>query len=263
MPIEPRRRAAIVVAHPDDEVIFFGALAARLVGEDWAVDVICVTGRFGSSRATGTRRAEFSRACWALGAKARMLCLPDERGPLEEAVLARVLAERVRWDQYTRVYTHGPWGEYGHPHHIQVCRATHRCSRAVLSLAGPFAPDVTVALSRAELNRKRQLAAQIYPSQPFAVTWCADMEHLVGLSLEAVEVLAAIALSAGTGDDSAALAVPGRSANALPALVPTALRSEAPIFPSVAHVPSWIWQDGHQARVRALQRWLSNADAKP
>jgi LmbE family N-acetylglucosaminyl deacetylase len=263
MPIELRRRAAIVVAHPDDEVIFFGALAARLVDEGWDVDVICVTGQFGSPWATGTRRAEFSRACWALGVKARMLCLPDERGPLDEAVLAGVLAERVRWDQYARVYTHGPWGEYGHLHHVQVCRATHRCSRAVLSLAGPFAPDVTASLSLAELDRKRRLAARSYPSQPFAGRWCAGTEHLVVLSLDAVEFLAAIALSVGTGDDAAPQALPGLSADALPALVPMAVRSEAPMFPGVTHVPGGLWRDGHRARVYALQRWLTNADVKP
>src|SRR5436190_11936802 len=127
MPTEPRRRAAIVVAHPDDEVIFFGALAARLVTAGWDLDIICVTGQFGSSWATGTRRAEFSRACWALGAKARMLCLPDENGPLDEIALTRVLDERVPWSRYQRVYTHGLWGEYGHLHHVQVGRATHRC----------------------------------------------------------------------------------------------------------------------------------------
>lgn len=263
MSTEPRRRAAIVVAHPDDEVIFFGALAARLVDEDWDIDVICVTGRFGSPRATGTRRAEFFRACWSLGVKARMLCLPDERGLLDESALARVLAERVRWDQYARVYTHGPWGEYGHLHHIQVCRATNRCGRAVLSLAGPFAPDVTAPLSPAELDRKRRLAARSYPSQPFAVRWCADQEDLVGLSLNAIEFLAAIALSVGTGDDAAPQALPGLPADALPALVPTAVRAEEPMFPGVTHVPGRLWRDGHRARVRALQRRLTHPDVKP
>lgn len=248
MPAEPRRRAAIVVAHPDDEVIFFGALAVRLAGEDWDVDVICVTGDFGSPWTTGTRRAEFFRACWALGAKARMLSLKDEKGLLDEAALARALAERVRWDRYARVLTHGPWGEYGHPHHVQVCRAAHRCGRTVLSLAGPFTPDVAVPLSRAELDRKRQVAARSYPSQPFAVRWCADREDLVELSPGAVEFLAAIAL---TGDA-------GPPEGALPALVPSAVRAVKPTFPGVTYVPGGLWRDGHRARVRALRRRLTH-----
>lgn len=265
MPSERRHRAAIVVAHPDDEVIFFGALAARLVEEGWGIDVICVTGQFGSSWATGTRRAEFSRACWALGVKARMLSLPDEPGPLDEAALTREFAERVRWDEYARIYTHGPWGEYGHLHHVQTCRATHRFGRAVLSLAGPFVPEITVPLSHAELDRKRRLAGRSYPSQPFAARWCTDSEDLIGLSRATVEFFAAVALSVGTGGaagagDTAAAppaTVPGPPVGALPAFAPMAVRAEDPTFPSVMHVPPGLWLNGHQARVHALRRLLA------
>jgi LmbE family N-acetylglucosaminyl deacetylase len=241
MPPERRPRAAIVVAHPDDEVIFFGGLAMRLVADGRRLDVICVTGDFGSPYTTGVRRAEFYRACGTLGAKARMLGLPDAKGPLDEAALASAFAVRVRWQRYARVYTHGPWGEYGHPHHVQVCRAAHRCGRNVLSLAGPFAPDAEVRLSPAELDRKRALAARLYPSQPFARHWCADREDVVELSLEAIEFLTAIALH---GD-----AAPPAD---LPELLPTAVHAE-PAFPGVTYVPGELWRDGHRARLDALR----------
>ncbi|MFA1550222.1 PIG-L family deacetylase [Actinomadura chokoriensis] len=254
MPTEPRPRAAMVVAHPDDEVIFFGGLAARLVGEGWDVDVVCVTGRFCSPYTTCARRAEFFRACGALGVKARLLDLTDDSGPLDEVMLGRALTERVRWDRYARVYTHGPWGEYGHLHHVQVCRAVHRRGRAVRCLAGPFAPDFAVPLSQAELDSKRRLAALAYPSQPFAARWCTEREDLVGLHLDAVEVLTAIASAERTGDDTALRDASGLRAVALPVLVPAALDAVTPTFPSVTHIPAHLWRDGHRARVRALQR---------
>jgi LmbE family N-acetylglucosaminyl deacetylase len=262
MSTEPRRRAAIVVAHPDDEVIFFGALAARLVEKGWDVDVICATGRFGSPWATGTRRAEFSRACWALGVSARMLSLPDEPGPFSEAALNGELAERVRWAQYTRIFTHGPWGEYGHLHHAQTCVAAHQFGNAVLSLAGPFLPHIAVPLSPTELDRKRRLAEKSYPSQPFAARWCAEREDLIRLSRAVVEFLAAVAMSVGAGAHDAAPGAPPDAplpylpADALPAFTPTALRAEDPTFPGVTHIPPDLWRDGHRARLRALRRLL-------
>jgi LmbE family N-acetylglucosaminyl deacetylase len=251
MSSEARHRAAIVVAHPDDEVIFFGALAARLVERGWDVDVICVTGRFGSSWATGTRRAEFSRACWAMRVKGRMLNLPDEQGPLDEAVLSREFAERVRWNHYSRIYTHGPWGEYGHLHHVQTSLATHRFGHAVQSLAGPFLPDVAVALSPAELDYKRRLAERSYPSQSFASRWCSEDESLVRFGSAAVEFLAGLALGVGTGIRDAGNTIP--PPDFLPPLVATAVHAEDPTFPGVTHIPPELWRDGHCARVRALR----------
>lgn len=247
MPSEPR--AVIVVAHPDDEVIFFGGLASRLVGDGWSVDVVCVTGRFGSPRTTAVRRAEFFRACWAMGVKARLLGLPDSGGLLDEEALARDLARRVRWDAYSRVYTHGPWGEYGHPHHVQVCRAVHRFGGFVRCLAGPFEPDVHVELSRVEWHRKRELCRRFYPSQPFAADWCTAREDLVVLGLDAIEFLASIALSEG-----------GVSPVSVPALASEAARPEGATFPDVRYVPKEMWYEGHRARVAALRR--AQADAQ-
>jgi hypothetical protein len=199
MTAAPVGRAAIVVAHPDDEVIFFGGLAARLRAAGWQLDVVCVTGVFGSGYVTGIRRAELSRATWALGARARRLPLADRPGPLDEAALARAFAEKVHWDRLDRVYTHGVWGEYGHLHHVQVCRATHCHGSQVYSLAGPFVPEVSVVLTPEELERKRALAARSYPSQPFAVDLCTPTEHLVRLGRPAVDHLTAIAWAAATG----------------------------------------------------------------
>jgi GlcNAc-PI de-N-acetylase len=249
---EPARRAAIVVAHPDDEVVFFGGSAARLRAAGWQLDVVCVTGEFGSLRATGTRRAELGRAAWALGARARRLRLADRTGPLDEPALDDAFA-RICWDRYVRVYTHGVWGEYGHPHHIQVSRAAHRHGTQVHSLAGPFAPDVVVALTASEVGRKRELAARCYPSQPFAEDWCADTEHLLRLSRPAAEFLGAVAWTVATGSVSGTAPPPAD----LPALAPGAGPSTAPA--GVSGIPAELWQADHRSRLDLLARLLDAA----
>lgn len=186
-----RRRVAVVVAHPDDEVVFFGGTVARLVGVGCGVDVICVTSDFGP--ATSLRRAELSRSCWLLGARARLLRLADAPSALDSEALASELERRVAWHHYRAVLTHGIWGEYGHPHHQQVSRAVHRASPfPVWSLAGPLQTQHFVALSPGELARKRSIAARCHRSQPFAVDWCTATEAFVHLGSAEAEALSAV-----------------------------------------------------------------------
>ena len=133
-------RAVLVAAHPDDEILW---LSSALAGANLVV--LC----FGAAQGKPRMAAARARAVAALGLKAlAYLALPesgtrklvDWRNPaLTPTGIAISSAEgQTRYDANfvalvarlrpllagaDEVYTHNPWGEYGHPEHIQVYRA--------------------------------------------------------------------------------------------------------------------------------------------
>ena len=228
-------RATFVVAHPDDETIFYGGTIRRLVRAGLPVEVVCVTSTFATTTLTSIRREEFRRACAALGARARLLPLADVPGCLDDGELVAAL-EPVRLDRCALVFTHGVWGEYGHRHHIQVSRAVHRLAPTVWSLAGPFPTPARRRLGPAALAAKRSLATAAYRSQPFAATWCTEEERCARWSRQEASALCGLALGQGGG-------WPGRA-------VP---RITEEVFPEVAHIPPALWLAGHEGRRRRLR----------
>ncbi|RZA08957.1 MAG: PIG-L family deacetylase [Proteobacteria bacterium] len=153
----------LVVAHPDDETIFFGGLLMRKRSVPWKV--ICVTD--GNADGRGKERAaEFLAATKLLGAaKAEQWNFPDRfpaRLPIDqiEAKLAELAAPK-------EIYTHGPLGEYGHPHHQDISLAVHRAFPRVpiFSPAHNTRPDRVVKMSPSEYKKKTRAFAQIYKKE--------------------------------------------------------------------------------------------------
>lgn len=103
-------RRALVVAHPDDESLWFGGLLAAEPG-DWTV--ICCS----IPRTDPVRAWKFFDACEVLRARARLL--PSvEAGPGEPLKHLDVLGLSA----FDEIVTHGSAGEYGHGHHLQLNR---------------------------------------------------------------------------------------------------------------------------------------------
>ena len=110
------KRAAVVVAHPDDEIIWCGGLI--LQHPDWKWTVLSL------SRADDPdRRPKFEAVCRRLGTIGLISTLDDGNPP---AVIdcAREIGTRMEqllpagpWDLCV---THGPNGEYGHIRHAQI-----------------------------------------------------------------------------------------------------------------------------------------------
>jgi LmbE family N-acetylglucosaminyl deacetylase len=150
----------LVVAHPDDETIFFGGLLQREKSLPWKV--ICVTD--GNADHRGEERAEeFAAATKLLGVKeTEHWSFPDlfpNRLPVKE------IAERLTTHPTPKeIYTHGPLGEYGHPHHQDVCLAVHRAfpRSKIYSPAWNCPPEKVVRLSPAEYRKKTRAFAEIY-----------------------------------------------------------------------------------------------------
>lgn len=94
---------ALVVAHPDDESLFFaGLVISRLA--DWTI--ICCS----IPRSDPIRAYKFFAACDVLGAKARLL-------PFTETPGRQLDITALDLSGFDLVVTHGPEGEYGNVHH--------------------------------------------------------------------------------------------------------------------------------------------------
>ena len=100
-------RALVLHAHPDDELLFAGAL--MLAHPDWEWTTVSLTG--------GPRRSRYPGIC---------LGFPDEWRILSVAEYhewrAAVAALRLEPDV---TISHNMLGEYGHPHHMAVHRIAH------------------------------------------------------------------------------------------------------------------------------------------
>ena len=134
------RKSAVVVAHPDDEILW---LSSALASAERIV--FCFGDLFGNPKRSAARR----RAVAALNLpNLTDLKLPESgtrklvdwahtrptpygieiadeagRARYEANFTALVAALRPVLAGCADVYTHNPWGEYGHPEHVQVYRA--------------------------------------------------------------------------------------------------------------------------------------------
>jgi LmbE family N-acetylglucosaminyl deacetylase len=201
----------VVVAHPDDETVGCGALLSRLS----AVPVVLVTDgaprdeanarRLGFANADGYRSARLAewRAALEIAAipenRHVMLGLPDQGAADHLIPLARQLADIFRDRKSHIVLTHAYEG--GHPDHDAVAFAVHL---AALLLAPqrhklfifemPFyrlgkegaafqsfwpdtTPDITIALSPEEQERKQRMVASFATQETGLAPFRLDAER--------------------------------------------------------------------------------------
>ena len=154
----------IVVAHPDDETIFFGGLIQRRRTRNWTV--VCMT----DANADGEgrkRKKQFETACAKLGVKdAQWWGYPDI---YEKRLDVTAISERLlRLPTPHEIFTHGIIGEYGHPHHQDVSYSVHQAfakHTRVYSCAYNAHPGLSVALTEKEFSKKADVLTHIYGSE--------------------------------------------------------------------------------------------------
>lgn len=147
-----RLSTALVVAHPDDEVIGGGALLTRL---PQAVVLHVTDGAPRNERdmraagfagwrdyaAARRRETEAALALAGLGAeRLRCLGIPDQQATLDLAALARQVAAFLRDRSCAAVLTHAYEG--GHPDHDATAFAVHAACR-LLARDGGAVPELT------------------------------------------------------------------------------------------------------------------------
>ena len=118
-----RQRAAVVVAHPDDETLWCGGYILNHPEYDWRIVTLC--------RASDPDRApKFRRVLEHLGAVGEMADLDDEpdQVPLPNEEIEKTIVRLLVGGRYSLVLTHGPKGEYTrHQRHEE-------CSQGVVEL---------------------------------------------------------------------------------------------------------------------------------
>jgi LmbE family N-acetylglucosaminyl deacetylase len=116
---DPRARAAVVVAHPDDETLWCGGYILAHPEFEWRIVTLC--------RASDPNRApKFRRVLEKLGAEGEMADLDDEpdQVPLPVELIQATITRLLAGNCYSLILTHGPSGEYTrHRRHEECCRS--------------------------------------------------------------------------------------------------------------------------------------------
>src|SRR6202142_2970358 len=116
---DSRPRAAVVVAHPDDETLWCGGYILTHPEFLWRIVTLC--------RAMDADRApRFRRVLQRFGAEGEMADLDDgpDQTPLPSAQVRETVVRLLGGNSYDLVLTHGPLGEYTqHRRHAECCQA--------------------------------------------------------------------------------------------------------------------------------------------
>ena len=119
----PRPRAAVVVAHPDDETLWCGGYILSHPEFYWRLVTLC--------RASDRDRApKFRRVLQQMGAEGEMADLDDgpDQVPLTMVQVEETIVRLLSGGSYSLILTHGPNGEYTRH------RRHEECSQSVVNL---------------------------------------------------------------------------------------------------------------------------------
>ncbi|PLX27087.1 hypothetical protein C0583_05070 [Candidatus Parcubacteria bacterium] len=116
--LEKNKQALVVVAHPDDEVIWMGGTILNNPEVNWTVYSMC-------RESDADREPKFRRVCKYLGVRGIISDL-DDGNELNEEILheeAKNLLDKNITEDFDYIFCHGENGEYGHSRHKIVNRA--------------------------------------------------------------------------------------------------------------------------------------------
>jgi LmbE family N-acetylglucosaminyl deacetylase len=127
-----RKNALVVVAHPDDEVLWAGGTILNHPSFKWFI--VCLTRRDDKDRAP-----RFYQALKALNATGVIGSLDDgpEQKPLKKEEVAKAIIDFLPSDSFDIVISHSPLGEYtSHLRHEEIgnCMIQLWCSGRVKAL---------------------------------------------------------------------------------------------------------------------------------
>jgi LmbE family N-acetylglucosaminyl deacetylase len=170
---DPRPRAAVIVAHPDDEILWCGGYLLTHPEFHWRIVTLC--------RASDTDRApKFRRVLQQLGAEGAMADLDDgpDQTPLPKEQVQETILQLLAGNSYSLILTHGPMGEYTqHRRHEECCRSVvelWRTGRIHTARLGMFAYEdgghAYFPLVRKDADRRDMLTDDIWREKRRLIT---------------------------------------------------------------------------------------------
>lgn len=152
-------KTLLVVAHPDDEALWFSSVLTRHAPVDL---VVATCGE--DPQSAKRRRAELESSAELYGvASTTVLDQQDVAGRHLDLDALRSQLRPFAEREYAAVYTHGPLGEtFEHPHHQDVCLVVHELFDEVLATSWNQIPSVVVTLSADEFRLKQRVMGSVY-----------------------------------------------------------------------------------------------------
>lgn len=163
------KKHLLIVAHPDDEVLFFtGPL------NEWGDDFHVVLVTDGNADGKGnTRQKEFEKVLSEFKVTSfelyHFLDIYEKEIPEKEFLEKLEVTLGKFLEPGSSIYTHGPFGEYGHPHHIQVSNYVHNSCLKNFTINHPNILDLPGSIfefNDEDLYRKKlKLMTSIYRNE--------------------------------------------------------------------------------------------------
>lgn len=113
------KACAVIVAHPDDEILWAGGTILSRSDSNWFVATLCRAG-------DPDLGPKFSRVLDDIGAAGAMANLDDgpDQTPLQDREVQETIVSLLGDCEFDLILTHGPKGEYTrHRRHEEVCQA--------------------------------------------------------------------------------------------------------------------------------------------
>jgi N-acetylglucosaminylphosphatidylinositol deacetylase len=128
LPVSPQERCLLVIAHPDDETMFFGPTIRQLLKADVNIFVLSIS--CGNADGLGKiRKQELNAAVNKLGVTSDNLTVldlqdyPDGSGKWEVEKLSKIILQYIEKLDCNLALTFDSRGISGHPNHISCFRA--------------------------------------------------------------------------------------------------------------------------------------------
>lgn len=138
-PIEGHSVVLLVVAHPDDEVMFFSPMLERMSSKRMDLHLLSLS--TGNADGLGSlRRVEFLQCAKVFGINPSNVEIIDHpalqdgmRNVWSDEVISSIVKEKISHSRVDLIITFDEFGVSGHPNHIAVYHGVKRALRAMAS----------------------------------------------------------------------------------------------------------------------------------